>query len=115
MTRRLLTTQSIVNLSTDPASGVAGEVYYNTTSNKLRFYNGTAWADVSSGGGGGGGSSVTISDTAPSGAAGDMWFNSSTGKTYIYYDSYWVEIGNSGSSGIISTEVALSNSWWLGV
>ena len=114
MTRRLLTTQKIVNLSTDPGSGVAGEVYYNTTSNKLRFYNGTDWADVA-GAGGGGGSSVTVADTAPSGSEGDLWFDSSTGKTYIYYDSYWIEIGGSSSSGVISTDVALSNSWWLGV
>ncbi len=113
MARRILTTQRIVNLSTDPASGFSGEVYYNSTSNKLRFYNGTAWADVSSGGGGGSG--VTVSDTAPSGATGDLWFNSETGKTYIYYDSFWIELGDNGSSGIVSTDVALSNSWWLGV
>jgi len=115
MTKRLLTTQKIVNLSTDPGSGVAGEVYYNSTTNKLRFYSGTAWADVDSGGGGGGGSSVTVSDTAPTGSEGDLWFNSATGKTYIYYSSAWIEIGDNSSTGIVSTDVALSNSWWLGV
>jgi hypothetical protein len=115
MTRRLLTTQRIANLSTDPASGVSGEVYYNSTSNKLRFYNGTAWADVDSGGGGGGGASVTVADTAPSGSTGNLWFNSLNGKTYIYYDSYWIEIGGSSSNGVLSTDTALSNSWWLGV
>jgi hypothetical protein len=114
MTRRLLTTQKIVNLSTDPGSGVAGEVYYNTTSNKLRFYNGTDWADVDSGGGGGG-SSITISDSAPAGSTGAMWFNSLNGKMYVYYDSFWVEIGGSSSGAVLSTDVALSNSWWLGV
>lgn len=114
MTRRLLTTQRILNLSTDPGSGVTGEVYYNSTTNKLRFYNGTAWADVDSGGGGGG-ASVTVADTAPSGSEGNLWFNSATGRTYIYYDNFWVEITDSGSSGIVSTDVALSNSWWLGV
>lgn len=34
--------------STDPGSPVAGDVYYNDVSNVLRFYNGTAWSDVSS-------------------------------------------------------------------
>lgn len=114
MTRRILTTQRIVNLSTDPGSGVSGEVYYNSASNKLRFYNGTAWADVDSGGGGGG-ASVTVADTAPTGSTGAMWFNSLNGKMYIYYDAFWVEIGGNSSGAVLSTDVALSNSWWLGV
>lgn len=33
----------------DPGSPVAGDQYYNTVSNVIRFYNGTVWADVSSG------------------------------------------------------------------
>lgn len=36
---------------TDPTP-IAGDMYYNTTSNKYRFYDGTVWADVGSGGGG---------------------------------------------------------------
>jgi intein-encoded DNA endonuclease-like protein len=35
----------LVNLSADP-SGVAGEIYFNTTTNKFRGYNGTAWVDL---------------------------------------------------------------------
>lgn len=51
MATRLLSTQKIVNLASDPATGSAGEVYFNTTSNTLRFYNGTAWTDFGSGAG----------------------------------------------------------------
>jgi len=40
------------NLAADPGSPTAGLVYYNTTSNVLRFYDGTAWANISAGGGG---------------------------------------------------------------
>jgi len=72
MATRLLTTQRIVNLAADPATGTSGEIYFNTTSGVLRFHNGTIWSDFAGGGGGG--------------------------------DNYYV-----------STEVALSNSWWLGV
>jgi len=45
MATRLLTTQKIVNLASDPASGTSGEIYFNTTSNVLRFHNGTTWTD----------------------------------------------------------------------
>ena len=49
MSKKLLSTQNIVGLSVDPVSGSAGEMYYNISTNKLRFYNGSAWADISSG------------------------------------------------------------------
>ena len=35
-----------VPLSADPASGEAGDVYYNSSTNKLRVYNGTSWIDL---------------------------------------------------------------------
>lgn len=35
-----------VPLSADPAGAEAGDVYYNSTSNKLKVYNGTAWVDL---------------------------------------------------------------------
>jgi hypothetical protein len=36
------------SLSADPGSGnVAGDMYFNTTTNKFRGYNGTAWVDLS--------------------------------------------------------------------
>jgi hypothetical protein len=38
--------------ASDPSGGRAGDFYYNSTSNKIRWHNGTVWADVGSGGGG---------------------------------------------------------------
>jgi hypothetical protein len=36
-----------VPLAADPASGnEAGDVYYNSSTNKLRVYNGTSWVDL---------------------------------------------------------------------
>jgi hypothetical protein len=35
-----------VPLASDPASAEAGDVYYNSSSNKLKCYNGTTWNDL---------------------------------------------------------------------
>jgi hypothetical protein len=35
-----------VPLASDPAGAEAGDVYYNSTTNKLRCYNGSAWNDL---------------------------------------------------------------------
>jgi hypothetical protein len=43
MTTRLLSTQRIVNIASDPATGSAGEIYYNTTDNVLKYHDGTSW------------------------------------------------------------------------
>ena len=36
-------------LSSDPVSATAGQLYYNTNDNVIRFYNGTEWLNVSQG------------------------------------------------------------------
>lgn len=97
MATRLLSTQRVVNLATDPASGTAGELYYNTTTNVFKYYNGTIWTEIL---GAEDGASITVSETSPSPAAqGDLWLNSGNFKLYVYYDSFWVEIGGSGGGG----------------
>jgi hypothetical protein len=37
---------NFVPLAADPAGAVAGDVYYNSGTNKLRCYNGTSWFDL---------------------------------------------------------------------
>jgi len=37
------------NLASDPGTANAGDIIYNTTSNVLKFYNGTSWIDPSAG------------------------------------------------------------------
>jgi hypothetical protein len=41
-------------IASDPGSAGAGDMYYNSTSNTVRYYNGSAWQDIGGGGGGGG-------------------------------------------------------------
>lgn len=50
MATRQLTSRQVVNLATDPSGGTPGEIYYNTSSNSFKYYNGTAWVTISGGG-----------------------------------------------------------------
>lgn len=116
MAKRLLSIQKIVNLASDPATGTAGEIYYNTALNAYKYYNGTTWTIISSDAG------VYVGITAPaSPSEGDLWYNSETGKLLIYYDNFWVElsggIGGSslpdqtGNSGKFLTTNGTTPSW----
>lgn len=42
---------NVAFLASQPGSPIKGQVYFNTTSNALFFYNGTAWMQISTGGG----------------------------------------------------------------
>lgn len=46
MATKLLSTQRIVNLSSDPPTGAAGEIYFNTTDSELKLYNGEDWISI---------------------------------------------------------------------
>jgi hypothetical protein len=45
---------NLVGLTTDPSTASAGDIYFNVTSSKIRYYTSTGWQDVGSGTGGGG-------------------------------------------------------------
>lgn len=47
MAKKFLTGLTLANLSTDPVSGSEGELYYNTTSDKIRIYINGVWTDLS--------------------------------------------------------------------
>ena len=47
MAKKFLTGLALANLASDPISGVEGELYYNTTSDKIRIYINDVWTDLS--------------------------------------------------------------------
>ena len=49
---------NIPQLSSNPASGSEGQIYYNTTTKTLMFHDGSDWQAVGAGGGGGGSGNV---------------------------------------------------------
>lgn len=55
----------IQNLASDPSNPVAGQVYFNTTTNRFRVYTGTEWDEM--GTGGGTVTSVTVSNDTDGG------------------------------------------------
>lgn len=66
----------VQNLSSDPASPTAGQIYFNTTSNVFKIYNGSAWVAMSVGG-----QSVGTSDNVTFNNAtvnGDLTVNGTT-------------------------------------
>ncbi len=80
----------VIGLSSSPSSPVEGQVYYDTTLDTLRIWNGTQWTTVTGGGGGGSAFSLISTDTtqvpaimffgaaAPTGGTqnvGDLWID----------------------------------------
>lgn len=110
MSVRFLNSLRLVNLASNPATGSLGDLYYNTTDNTARYYNGTSWISIVSGGGGGGASVVTDVTAPSSPADGDLWYNSTNGVLYIYYQdadsSQWVMTTSSvAPSGVSQSEL----------
>ena len=89
----------IHNLATDPGTGVAGQVYFNTVDNTLKVYTGSSWEAV--------GSTEFIGD-----AVNDL-LDSGTGISLNYNDAgNSLTIANTGVTSITGTanEVSVSGS-----
>lgn len=94
MAKRFLTTINVLNSSSDPASASDGDIYYNTSTSKLRIYSNSAWTDVSSGGSGG--------VTSLTGTTDEIDVSSSTGAITLSLPTT-INANTTGSAATLST------------
>lgn len=46
MSRKFLSTLRLTNLTSDPSGGSEGDIYFNSITKALRFYNGSSWIEL---------------------------------------------------------------------
>lgn len=87
MAKRFLSSLRLVNLSSDPGSASAGDIYYNSSSQAIKLYNGSSWTEV------GGDFVIESGSSYPTTSLtnGKLFYNTSTGRTAIYFGSIWKE------------------------
>lgn len=70
---------------TPPRNPLTGQIWYNTSTNKLNVYNGSSFKDTVS---------TTYSDKAPTrSATGDFWFKSDSSQLFVYNGNNFTLIG----------------------
>lgn len=86
--RRFLQPINLSNISSDPVSASSGDLYFNSASSTVRYFDGTEWKNVGAGSAAG----VTVSETAPADPQeGQGWFKSSTSELFFWDGTFWVE------------------------
>jgi len=106
MSRKFKVPLNLVGLTTDPGSATNGDLYFNTVSNKVRYYTQNTWQDL---GAAAGGATVQVSTTIPATATeGKLWYDNDDAHLYVFDGTYWVEvsIGPVGPAGPTGAGVA---------
>ncbi len=81
----------------EPPKAISGQVWYDATSSKLKFYDGSKFRTT-------GGAEVAT--TAPAGlATGDLWWDSANEQLYAYNGTGYILIGPQGIGATVSQMV----------
>lgn len=80
-----------------PPKPISGQIWYDSSNKKLKFYDGTAWKTA-------GGSES--SSTTPTGlSAGDFWFNTGSNQLYAWNGTSFVLVGPQAVAGAGQTNL----------
>jgi len=91
--RKFLTPVTPPSLASDPVGGEAGAIYYNTTANVLKFYNGTAWTAIGTGQGSGSATGIQALASAPnSPTQGSIYFDTEEQTIKTYNGTVWYDV-----------------------
>lgn len=94
MTKKFLTPVRPPVLDSDPAGGSEGAIYFNSSTNSLKFYNGSNWVELSQAGGASAASSIRTLNSAPSSPdKGDVYFNTVENVIKMYNGTSWSDVG----------------------
>jgi len=81
-------------LASDPAGGTEGAIYFNSSTNALKFYDGSNWVTLAQAGGSTAASSIRTLSTAPSSPSeGDVYFDTAENVIKAYDGNSWSDVG----------------------
>lgn len=94
MAKQFKTTIAPPALSSDPVGSVVGEIYYNTATGSLKYFNGSTWSVIGTGSGGSGSSNAfeVLSSAPVSPSQGRVYFDSSENTIKVYNGNIWYDV-----------------------
>jgi hypothetical protein len=78
-----------------PSRPLSGQLWYDTSSESLNVYNGTAWASVGS---------AVVGLAEPEGFDGGFWYKSDTNQLFVFDSGFWKLIGPEAVAGFDITK-----------
>lgn len=85
--------------ASSPPRPVSGQIWYDASTKKLKFYDSTLQKWKTAGG-------TEVAATAPAGLSiGDLWYDSTNKQVYVYDGTTYVLIGPQGVAGLGTTQM----------
>lgn len=84
--------------STEPTKPIEGQLWYDSTNDKLNVYDGLNWKSISN---------LDVSETDPSSAKaykeGDFWYNNVSEQLYVFNGSSFILVGPQSGADVIAS------------